>query len=237
MSLPSWWEARQWIEDRRRGFVAAIAIVAAFGIAAGAWAWWSSRWRPPPSIFDTPVDDVLGYLAIDDFNRLPLEERVRFMIYFANRFRGVEQSESAVMAAFFAGLTVKAKEQLRQNARTLAKDILAEGASTYVNLPAKERGAFIDEWLVRWSKVGEEIAMGEPRQRSDEDRIEEFRREARRGQERQAERRVDISLTEVGAGRFIDLWQSDVEQAATPREQGQITRFMVDVRKRLTGGL
>ncbi|MGA0873542.1 MAG: hypothetical protein ACO3SJ_11750, partial [Phycisphaerales bacterium] len=161
----------------------------------------------------------------------------RFMIEFANRFRGVEQSESAVMAAFFAGLTVNAKEQLRQNARTLAKDILAEGAATYVNLPDKERGEFIDAWLVRWSKVGEEIAMGEPRQRSDEDRIDEFRREARRGQERQAERRVDISLTEVGAARFLDLWQSDVEKAATPREQGQITRFMVDVRKRLTGGL
>jgi hypothetical protein len=237
VSLPSWWEIRDRLETHRRGLVAAVAIAATLGLAGGAWAWWSSRWKPPPSIFDTPVDDVLGYLAIDDFNQLPLEERVRFMIEFANRFRGVEQSESAVMAAFFAGLTVKSKEQLRQNARTLAKDILADGAATYVNLPDKERGAFIDQWLVRWSKVGEEIAMGEPRQRSDEDRIDEFRREARRGQERQAERAVDISLTEVGAARFLDLWQSDVEAAATPREQGQITRFMVDVRKRLTGGL
>lgn len=237
MSLPSWWEIRQRLEERRSAFVAALAIVAALALAGGAWAWWSSRWKPPPSIFDAPVDDVLGYLAIDDFNRLPLDERVRFMIDFANRFRGLEQSDSALMAAFMAGLTAKAKEQLRQNARTLAKDILAEGAAAYVNLPEKERGAFIDGWLVRWSKVGEEIAMGEPRQRSDEERIEEFRREARRGQERQAERRVDISLTEVGAARFLDFWQSDVEQAATPREQGQITRFMVDVRKRLTGGL
>lgn len=237
----SWWEVRGWIDQHRRWLTAAFAVVAVLLLAGGAFAWWSSRWRPPPSIFDSPVDDALGYLAIDDFNRLPLEERVRFMLDFASRFRGLEQGESAVVAAFMAGLTGKAREQLLQNMRILAKDILVEGAATYVDLPPKERGAFIDAWLVRWSKVGEEMAFGAPRERSDEDRIEEFRREARRGQERQLERQqerpTDLSLTEVGAGRFLDFWQSDVETAATPREQGQITRFMVDVRKRLSGGL
>jgi hypothetical protein len=241
----SWWRVEhffrsdlpQWLEQRR-GLVAAggggvlLALLLLGGVA-----WWSSRWQPPPSIFDSPVDDVLGYLAIDDFNRLPLAERVRFMVDFANRFRGLDQSESAVMAAFMAGLTGKAREQLTQNARLLAKDILAEGAATYVNLPPRERAKFIDEWLVRWSKVGEEIAEGEVRPRSDQDRLDEFRREAERGQRRQGRRGADLSLTEVGAARFLNFWESDVEKAATPREQAQITRFMTDVRKRLTGGI
>ena len=51
--------------------------------------WWlGSRWRPPPSIFDSPVDDVLGYLALDDFNSLSLEERMRYLAEFAGRFQG-----------------------------------------------------------------------------------------------------------------------------------------------------
>ncbi len=241
MSLPNRWELQQWFARQRRVWVGLAVTAAVLGLAAGAWAWWSSQWKPPPSIFETPVDDVLGYLAIEDFNRLPLEERVRFMLDFASRFRGLEQSESAVMAAFMAGLTTKSKEQLRQNVRTLAKDVLSEGAETYVNLPPAERGAYIDRWLVRWSKVGEEIRDGSTSNRSDEERIEEFRRRAIERQQRglagDQGPLPELSLTEVSAGRFLDFWQSDIEKAATPREQGQITRFMVDVRKRLTGGL
>lgn len=234
IAMPGDWRER--LLDRRTLSIAG-ATIAGLAILVAILLWWSSRWRPPPSIFDAPVDDVLGYLAIDDFNELPLEDRVEFMIDFANRFRGLEQSESAVMAAFMAGLTGDARAQMIQNARILAKDILAEGASTYVNLPDAEKDAFIDSWLVEWSKVGERIVEGEVGDRSDEERLEEFRDEARRGRERTAERSADISLTEVGAGRFLDFWQSDVEKAASPREQAQIATFMVDVRKRLTGGL
>ena len=66
--------------------------------------WWAFfvRWQPPPSIFDSPVQDVLGYLAMDDFSQLPMEERIQFLIEFSDRFRGMEQSDSATMAAFLA---------------------------------------------------------------------------------------------------------------------------------------
>ena len=36
------------------------------------------------------------------------------------------------------------------------------------------------------------------------------------------------------AMRFLDFWQSDIEVASTPREQGQIVLFMRDLRKHLT---
>lgn len=233
ISLPSDWRERL-LEPR--ALRTAVGGVAAVAIAILAIVWWSSRWRPPPSIFDSPVDDVLGYLAIDDFNQLPLEERIEFMIEFANRFRGLEQSESAVMAAFMAGLTGDAREQMLQNARVLAKDILADGASNYVSLPEREKDAFIDAWLVEWSKVGERMMTGEVQNRSDEDRIDEFRDQARRQQDRGLST-TGVTLTDVGAGRFLDFWKSDIETAASPREQAQIAAFMVDVRKRLTGGL
>jgi hypothetical protein len=43
------------------------------------------------------------------------------------------------------------------------------------------------------------------------------------------------SVTDDVAMRFLDFWASDVEKASTPVEQGQIVRFLGDVRKRFGG--
>src|SRR5262245_43504898 len=98
-------------ELRRRTILAAALALVAASVAGASVYWWTSvRWRPPPSIFDAPVNDVIGYLAIDDFSRLPMQERVRFLVEFADRFRGLGQGESAVMAGFIAGLSGPARE-------------------------------------------------------------------------------------------------------------------------------
>ena len=116
------------------------------------WIWMASRWSPPPSIFDSPVDDVLGYLTVDDFNQLSVEERLKYLGEFATRFRGLQQEESASMAAFLAGVTGPTREQMRQNARTLAKDVLLEGAEGYFATPDDQRGRYIDDWLAGWQR-------------------------------------------------------------------------------------
>jgi hypothetical protein len=218
---------------RRR--VAAAAAAAALVAAAG---WWvaSSRWRPPPSIFDAPVDNVLGYLTMPDFNRLSVEERVRYVQGFVGRFRGMTQQDSVVAAAFLAGVTGKVREQLTQNVRILAKDILAEGAAKFVNLPEGERDAFIDRWVCEWFRFAEATATGEESKRSDEEIMEGARAEARRGERRQMERMSGKDLSTRGADRFLGFWQSEVEKASSPREQGQISRFMDAVRTRMLTG-
>ena len=68
-------------------------------------------------------------------------------------------------------------------------------------------------------------------------RLADIRTQSARGRERSANRPMDRmpSLTEDGAMRFLDFWESDVEQASTPKEQGQIVRFLGDVRKRFGG--
>ena len=222
-------------ETRRAEILKSLAIAAGLAVAGyGAYWWLEVRFRPPPSIFDTPVDDVLGYLAMDDFSQLPLEERIRFMLEFADRFRGMGQSESASMAAFMAGLTGPAREQATQNARTLAKDILAQGADGYFRIPAAERDKYIDDWIVKWTKTGERIATGKESDKKDDERLADIRKQGERGRERAANRDASAmpSLTDDGAMRFLDFWESDVEKASTPKEQGQIVRFLGDVRKR-----
>jgi hypothetical protein len=165
---------------------------------------------------------------------LAVGERIRFLRELADRFRGGDQTESALMAAFLAG---PAREQATQNARILAKDILAEGAAGYFALPEKDRAKYIDNWVANWTRTGERIATGKESRKTDDERLADIRGQAERGRERQSERPADQmpSLTEDGAMRFLDFWASDVEKAASPVEQGQIVRFLGDVRKRFGG--
>jgi hypothetical protein len=226
-----------WQSQRPRIFGAVGGALVLALVGYGVYWWAEVRFRTPPSIFDSPVDDVLGYFAMDDFSKLPVEERIRFLRDLADRFRGMGQAESATMAAFLAGLAGPAREQATQNARLLAKDVLAQGANEYFSLPESERGKFIDDWMVKWLKTGERIATGQDSEKSDSERLAEIRSEGARGRERAANRPQDRmpSLTNDGAMRFLDFWESDVEKASTPKEQGQIVRFLGDVRKRFGG--
>ena len=217
---------------RRAGAVGGIVLLVLVVVFGGIW-WFSMRWQPPPSIFDSPVDDTLGYLAMDDFNQLSLEERIAYLTDFADRFRGLAQSESASAAAFMAGLTGPTREQMRQNVRILAKDILLDGAEGYLNLPEEERAAFLDEWLAEWMRRGERMALGEERSLSDEERVDRMNNRSRRDAMRDRENMDIPKMDGEDAVRFIDFWRSDVEVASTPREQGQILRFLEDLRGHL----
>ena len=228
-------ELSELVIDRRREVVSSLLalLICAF-VVFFIWWWYVVRWQAPPSIFDSPVQNVLGYLAMDDFSQLPLEERVQFLLEFSDRFRGMEQSESATMAAFLAGIGGPVRETATENVRTLAKDILVDGASDYVNLPFSERGEFLDAWVIRWTKVGERMAMGEEREKTDEERVADMKSQADRDSTRELDESRIPDLTAVSAVRFMDFWSSEVESTASPREQGQIVVFMTDLRKHMT---
>lgn len=230
-------DVAEWASEHR-GRLAAWggAIVAAAAVTAGAWWWFDVRWRPPPSIFDSPVDNILGYFTTDDFNRLSVAERVKYLQDFVGRFRGMSQQDSVVAAAFLAGVTGKVREQLTQNVRILAKDILAEGAEKFVNLPESERGPFIDRWVADWFRFAEATATGKESTRSDAEIVGNAREEAKRGEDRQRKRVAGRTMDDRAAGRFLGFWESEVEPASSPREQAQISRFMDAVRTRMLTG-
>jgi hypothetical protein len=214
---------------RRTALVGGSALALLIAVFAVIW-WTSIRWQPPPSIFDSPVDDSLGYLAIDDFNQLSLEERMQFLADFADRFRGLEQQESATAAAFLAGLNGPMREQMRQNVRTLAKDILLDGAEGYLSTTEEERAAYLDDWMTRWMREAERLARGEERDLTDDERTGRIKDRSRDDILDERER-IDIpQMDGEDAVRFLDYWQSDIEVASTPREQGQIIRFLEDLR-------
>ncbi len=233
---PAWIESLRWrlsLVERRQWMRIFGTTLAAAVLLCVAWWWMFARFRPPPSIFDTPVDDTLGYLAMKDFSKLPLEERIRFMTEFAERFRGMQPGESAAAASFLAGLGQKARDQLRDNVRGMMKDALAEGASGYMALPPGQRDKYIDEWILRWQRLTERAVTGKDSKKSDDERLSDMRREGERAEKRRERFAGSGTMSDRGVTGFLDLWQGEVEPSSNPREQGQITRFLDDVRTRM----
>jgi len=238
VAVPDWrwleslrWELRR-LEPRQWLALCAGAGAALLLVITLSW-WMFGRIRKPPSIFDSPVDDTLGYLALKDFSRLPVEERVRFMLDFAQRFRGMQPGESAAAAAFLAGLSGPARQQLRENVRDLMKDVLSEGAEEYMALSPQQRGAYIDKWIVKWQRTAEIGLTGKDSGKSDADRLSDMRKEGERAEKRRERFAGGGQLSDRGVTGFLDLWQGEVEPASSPREQGQIVRFLDDVRSRM----
>jgi hypothetical protein len=236
MDDPAWLDELRWrlrrVEPRQWGAaLGALLLVALVGVSA--WWWMAVRVRKPPSIFDAPVNDTLGFLALKDFSKLPVDQRVRFMLDFAARFRGMQSGESAAAAAFLAGLAGPAREQLRNNVRELMKDVLAEGAEGYMALPEAQRAAYIDAWLVKWQRTAERAVTGKEGDKSDEQRLADMRRDGQRGEGRRERAAGGGMVTDRGVAGFLDLWQGEVEPSSSPREQGQIVRFLDDVRTRM----
>ena len=226
------YDLEQRLDGRTLAGVAA-AVLAVAVVGGGAWWWFGVRWTPPPSIFDSPVDDVLGYLAMDDFSQLTVDERMRYLAEFADRFRGFEQEDSAAAAAFMAGVTGPTRETMRQNARTLVKDVLLDGARGYFAASEADRAQYLDDWLVGWQRRAEEMVAGRSRAMDDAARAEEIRADAREDMARDRDPDRMGPLDARATARFLGFWQSDIESASTPREQGQIIRFMEDLRTHL----
>jgi hypothetical protein len=209
---------------RRVAVIGAIALIAA---SSGTWFVVDSLPKRPPSIFDNAVDDVFGYLTEEDFSRLSIEERTKFLVDLMERFRGFSQSESAVAAAFFAGLSGPTSEKLMHNARILGKDVLVEGAEQFFQLQdQKDRDAFIDTWIIKWVRFADG-ATNQTSNMTDQQILDEFARQGRRDLERGVQ--IDAQM----AQQIIDFWERDVSSVASPVEQAQIYQFLPAIRQRL----
>jgi len=213
-------------QPRRRWMAAAallLAIVAALLIYQSVF----GHYRRPPSIFDAPVDNVFGFMSEEEFNALSVDERMAIIRDILARFSGINQGDSAVAAAFLAGLTGPAMEKLANNARILGKDVLVEGATAWSNLTTEaEREAFIDQWIVKWVRFAEE-STGRDTGQTDQQVLDRMTRQAKRDVERN--QNIDADM----AQQVIDFWRQDVASVTTPREQAQLYQFMPAIRDRL----
>ena len=77
------------------------------------------------------------------------------------------------------------------------------------------------------------MALGNARAMDDEARAAEIKEDAREDMARERDPDDLPPLDTRVTARFLGFWSNDIEAASTPREQGQIIRFMEDLRVHL----
>lgn len=208
--------------------------IAALGLLAGASVAWSAL-RPisVPDAQRARLPRILSFALLDaDFNKLPVKERLDLVLSLAKRMQGMGAGDSALVAAFAAGIRGEAREQLEANARTFASDLMADYGKQYTAVPEDQKDAFLESTAVEWSKLMEQLT-GETRNLSDEQRLGEMREQAKRDAERG--RQTDRRLTAERASNFMRMVQSDFSRYSSPNERASSALFLRDMTRVLRG--
>lgn len=170
--------------ERRQRTMRTLALVGpSVLVVAGISAWLVLRPVPKPDYTKAAINTLFNYtLLTDEFNRLPVEERMRLMGQLVERLKGMSAGDSALLGAFAAGIAGSARQQIEENVSRLAIDVWDKYAADYQAVPAKDRDAYLDNAFLQFSKMLETTA-GEVRNVTDSERLAEVRRQAERDKE------------------------------------------------------
>lgn len=229
----SGWKSRNWNEPPRRTRTKKLAAAALVVLlAAGGGAYWQWGIVHQPDFATDDLDDVLNFsLLTDDFNRLPIDERLKLLSELVTRLKSSSAEDSAMMAGFMAGIAGQARDQLMANSSKIAIDMFDQYARKYDEVPPEEREKYIDDSFVAMSKQMELVA-GVSRDISDEDRISEVKRQTARDKQRiQAGKGPGGAM----AGRMFDFLQTNVANKASAQQRGSGTALMRDMGRRFRG--
>lgn len=208
--------------------------MAAAGLALAAGLFLALRPVPQPDYLNDDLDDVLGFtLLTDEFNALPVEERLKLVGQLVQRFRSMSSEDSLLMAGFAAGVAGAAREQIERNASRLAVDVWDKYAIDYSTVPESEREAYLENAYVEFTKLMESVG-GSPRDISDEERLDEARRNAQRDRERlrDPDRRQPDGES---LGRVFSFMNTNVGSHASPQQRLRGQQMMRDMVRHFRG--
>ncbi len=209
----------------------ACGSAAALGLGVGLYFW--LRPVPQPDYLNDGMDDVLNYtLLTDEFNRLPVYERLKLIGELIARFRSMSSTDSVLMASFAAGIAGAARDQIVENGSRLAVDVWDKYAADYSGVPESQRDEYLDKTFIEFTKMMESLA-GEARDISDEERLAEGRRQAQRDLE--VMRSGDRGPRNEDLGRMFTFMNRDVGQHASGAQRARGQQMMRDMSRRLRG--
>lgn len=214
----------------RRVILAGAAVIL---VGAGVGAWLALRPAPMPDFVTDDLDDVLDFALLQpDFNRLPLDERLRLVGQIIQRLGAMDGADSELLAAFAAGIAGPARKQLEENVSLLAVELWDRYALGYAQVPGDQRGAYLERSAVEFTRMMEGLA-GETRDISDEERLREMRAQAEADE--QALR--DPSQRPGGrqAGRMFRFMDDGIGGHASPQQRARGGQLMRDMVRHLRG--
>jgi len=185
------------------------------------------------------LENVLGYaLLSDDFNNLPIEERLAYLEEFARRFSNMSSGESAAMAAFAAGIEDELRARLERNVGELMVDVMDRFASQYAGASDEDAEAAIEEALLgmfelmqRMSEAADMPMMGNA---SPEEALER-RKERTEARMEEAKDSDTGSIRTEQAARALRWAEGGMGSQGTTSERARISRFMRDASRYMQG--
>lgn len=223
------WARGAWAHPASRAMVVASALMLTASGALAAWL--TLRPVPKPDYEAGRLDTLFNYtLLTDEFNGLPIEERVELIGQLVSRVRGMDGSESVLMAAFAAQIAGPARDQLVENASKVMVDLTDRAAEGYDRSASRaDRVAYVEQ-----AAVDLVIAMrtmgGEEVTESREEILADAREQARRDAEIARD-----ALTPEAAGQMTTFLARTMGMNSSAQQKLRMGVFGRDMARTLRG--
>jgi hypothetical protein len=196
--------------------------------------WWVFGPRLQPDYDRAPIDDVFDYTMLsDEFNRLPIEERLKLIGKLVQRMKGMSADDSVLLAAFASGIGGAARHQLEENASRLAIDMWDKYAKDYGAVPPDKREEYLENTYVEFTKMMEDLS-GQHREMSDADRINEGKAQGQKDM-KWAKEHPDKLPDGEAMGRVAAVLNNSVGTHATPEQRARGQLMMRDMVREFRG--
>jgi hypothetical protein len=149
-----------------------------------------------------------------------------------NRLQGMSGGDSAIMAAFAAGIAGSARKQIEENISHLMIDVWDKFAKDYARVKPEDRGAFLDSAFLEFTRM-EDAVGGRWRKLSDSERLAEAREQAKRDQERLRSGKDQPSAEALGF--TFKFMRENVGSHASIAQKTRGQQMMRDMVRRLRG--
>ena len=221
------------VEDRsaRRALVAAGALLLAAGTVFGAVSLLPQR---TPDYQTGGLDTLFNYtLLTEDFNKLPVQARVRLIGELAQRLRSMDTGESVLLAGFATQIAGTARDQLVRNGSKLMSDLTDDAASRYNPAASvEEREAFLEQAAVDFMTAMQTMTgdLGASDD-SPEERFQQLQAQAQR--DMAAGERGDFSAQD--SGRVVAFVNGTIGRNTSAAKKARMSFFARDLTRVLRG--